>query len=370
MRHHFSQKLNPERYPFPYLSALAVTNDCEFQTEKAFRFFERELTSAIGLRIPISHSLFFFATHASCHSSLGYFEGLTKHKSRHAGFLKELIQNESIDTIHAYGDFDKGGFERRYAEWVVEEIERENLKLPIYSNHGSNLNFQNMGHEGLTQYQQGDNPTSGAYHADLLDRSGVEFYWVDDGIDFELTSRDSLIYEQKCRDKKARTFFYRYRGLRGLAAPNAGSLPTQITAALIYELIQTRSAIIIYQHLGVLRKNPDGTFVENSAPFFSPDAWAVWRLVADKFRSNEIWLTTAANLLRFDRVRASVHARWQGTAMIITALTANARDLLGLWFRSDRVPESVRLTSGESSVNLPFKVIRIDDGFAVLLGDT
>lgn len=208
--------ISPQKFPYPYQAAIAFSNDCEFQTEKCYQFFRDKIDANTGYNIKISHSLFFYTTNAICHSSISYFDGISKKKTQYANFLKELNQSKLIDTLHSYGDFDKGGFNRQLALNALEIAQKESLSFSIYSNHGTSENKQNIGHLELQNYQEGDIPNSNFYHADLTDAMGVKFFWCDEASDISYLPRENLLYKRFCRDGKSRNFFFRYRGLAGL----------------------------------------------------------------------------------------------------------------------------------------------------------
>ncbi|MBV9249951.1 MAG: ABC transporter ATP-binding protein, partial [Acetobacteraceae bacterium] len=141
-------------YPFPFRAAIAISNDCEFMNADCYRGLGNLLNKELGLEVPAS--LFFFTTNSLCHSSISYFDGTTARPSMDAPMLRDMAKAGWIDTIHAYGDFDTGGFHRQMAIHVAEECAKHGLSFPIFSNHGSNKNLQNLGHLGLANYQRGD----------------------------------------------------------------------------------------------------------------------------------------------------------------------------------------------------------------------
>src|SRR5262249_7607614 len=144
-------------------------------------------------------SLFFFAMHALCHSSLSYFADLAGKETEYAQALREMIAAGYIDTIHAYGDFDRGGFTRPLAEHVLDECRRWKWQRPVWRNHGSNENCQSLGHQRLTTYQRGDDPAAPEYHLDLLRQMGCRYFWVDDGY-VPAPDNTPLLYEETARD--------------------------------------------------------------------------------------------------------------------------------------------------------------------------
>ena len=166
-------------FPYPFRAALAISTDCEFTTARAYRDIHRILADPTDLDLEVTGSLFFYTTHALCNSSISYFEGTTGTPSRDVDLIETLVRASWIDTIHAWGDFDAGGFRREMAARAVEVCARRDLHFAVFSNHGGDRNTQNVGHEGLRGYQRGDDPSAPQYHLDLTRSLGVRYFWVD-----------------------------------------------------------------------------------------------------------------------------------------------------------------------------------------------
>lgn len=316
------------RFPYPYRSALALSNDAEFLDFDAFIALNRMLDGPKGFGIPLSNSLFFYVTHALCHGSFGYFEeGMRQRR----GLLRDVVRAGYIDTLHAYGDFDGGGFTRAHAEAVAAECLKYGLSFPVWTNHGSSGNAQNLGHRRLGVYQRGDDPDSPAYHLDLLRSVGLRYAWVDDGL-AELVTDDPLLYQEEARDGSVLGLFRRFRGLAGKPAPNAGSFAEQIGTEDIDRLVAAGAAAIVYQHLGVRRRREDGTFERNVAPFFDAAAVRVLERIAAHRRAQRCYVTTAGRLLRYLEVRDCLSAVRVGNALRLVASRGDVRpaDLAGI----------------------------------------
>lgn len=298
----------------------------------------RLLNDPGGLGLEVGTSLFFFVTNALCHSSFAYFADLEGRPTPEASVIRELIDGGYVDTIHAYGDFDAGGFERRHAELVVAECERYGLRLPFWTNHGSDKNAQNLGHTRLSVYQEGDDPGSISYHLDLLRQAGAEFFWVDDGYQESVAEGTPLLYGETARDGSALRLVRRYRGLHGRPAPMAGSLADQMTAADLDLLVEREEACIYYQHLGAWERTDARTFIANTPPYFDDRGLEVLEHLAGLFRSGRCLVTTPARLLRFLHIRDSVSASMDGHDLVISAETT---ELTGLSVECGRPPRRV-----------------------------
>lgn len=319
-------------YPDPFRAAVALSNDCEFMDAEATRAIFRLLNDRNGLALESANSLFFFTTHALCHSSISYFEGTSGKESADAPWLREMVKAGYIDTIHAYGDFDAGGFERRHAEQVAEACARHGLSFANFTNHGSDRNIQNLGHTGLVGYQHGDDPASPAYHLDLTRQLGFRYGWVDNGLVADPAQTDGLLYDATARDGSSLRLMRRYRGLVGQAAPNAGSLAEQMTVADLDRIVTNGAAAIYYQHLGVARKRADGGFDKAAEPYLPGDARAILQHLSERQRSGHCLVTTTSQLLRFLEMRDSLRVSCEGELLTVTSDLSGlgTADLMGL----------------------------------------
>jgi hypothetical protein len=286
-------------YPYPYRSAIAISNDCEFTTWDTQIALSRFLCGEKGLDLEISNSLFFFVTNSLCHSTFSYFQGTSDVPTAEAPVIREMVRAGYIDTVHAYGDFDDGSFKRLYAERVAKECREHGLRFAVWTNHGSDQNWQNLGHRSLARYQQGDNPQHPCYHLDLLRQIGVRYFWVDDGYLEKPDDEGPLLYDEDGRDGSSLQLFRRYRGLAGRPAPNASSLPDQVRIKDIEAVIEKGRACIVYQHLGCWRKTDAGAFEANRPPYFTPAGVQVLEYLAQAFHDGRCLVTTVARLLRY-----------------------------------------------------------------------
>lgn len=296
-------------FPHPYRAAVAISNDCEFMGWSDFLALYRILNGPEELGLEVGTSLFFYVTNALCHSSFGYFEDLGNTPSPHAPQIRELVRAGYIDTVHAYGDFDDGTFVRGHAERVVAECERHGMRFPVWTNHGSDQNFQNLGHHGLTGHQQGDDPASPFYHLDLLRQIGATYFWVDDGYQQAVADGTPLLYSETARDGSTLRLMRRYRGLAGKPAPMAASLPEQMTVADLDLLVERSEACIYYQHLGAWERTGPTQFVSNRPPYLSPAGRRVLEHLADLYRRGDCLVTTPARLVRYLAARNAIELR-------------------------------------------------------------
>lgn len=342
------------KYPHPFRSAIAISNDCEFMTRRTYEDLHELFMGEQGLNLEVTASAFFFATNALCHSSISYFDGVTLTPSKDADYIVKMIRTGWIDTIHAYGDFDEGGFTRQMAEAVLGEFRKHSLRIAIFSNHGSNKNLQNCGYQGLDSYQKGDLPGHDAYHLDITRQLGVRYYWVDTELTSSPISPNPILRYVRARDGADLLLFNRYRGLAGKSAPNAGSLSEQLTAFDIDRIIANESTCIYYQHLGVREKAPDGTFVANSPPYFSLEAMSVLTYLSEKQKEGLCLVAGVGRLLRYIEVRdsLSVSRRENDLVLSTTDSTINAEELMGVTVRvpHGQVVENLFYDKGEKEL--------------------
>ena len=134
---------------------------------------ERQTIYGPGLGLEVGNSFWFF--NGSNSKQLSYFEGLTEKETAFAPIIRSFLESKHIDTLHSWGNFDKGGFKRIYAEIGVGVLKKYNFNIPVWINHGINLNYQKIG-DYPNMY--GDDPTHPCYHTDLLSEFGFEFIWT------------------------------------------------------------------------------------------------------------------------------------------------------------------------------------------------
>ena len=156
--------------------------------------------------------------------------------------------------------------------------------------------------------------------------------------------------------------FNRYRGLAGRPAPNLENLPEQIVESDIDAIVDRRAVCIYYQHLGVARKNNDGSFDAAVPPYFSPAALAPLRHISARQRSGDCLVAGLARLLRYLEVRDALRVSEQGG---LITLSCNQRlvpeDLTGI---TVHVPVGIALSAlvvraGDEEYSVPFRRERL-----------
>ncbi|MQY63301.1 MAG: hypothetical protein GH143_03190 [Calditrichaeota bacterium] len=126
-----------------------------------------------GLGLEVGNSFWFF--NATRSSQLTYFSDYGGTQTAFAPLCREFWQSGHVDTLHTYGNFDEGGFQRRYAETAVGELYKRDAQVPVWVNHGTPLNHQNLGPGNTCCGAIPDHP---AYHIDLTRSAGCRYFWL------------------------------------------------------------------------------------------------------------------------------------------------------------------------------------------------
>jgi len=293
------------RLPYPYRGALSIAGDAEgfsaefFETLMAFLNSRGQTRFGIGLGLEVTASLFFYDR---SRTSLAYFadDAPGARRSRHADRLDDYLRAGWIDTNHAFGNFDGGGgFRRAHAEHAYEALARAGAVLPVFTNHGSADNIQNIGRDA--DYHRGDRPGDAAYHVDLFSAQGVRFAWTD-GLYIERPAAEAvpLLLSTELQDGSIINGFRRVRGT-GANAPNLTSLGTQIGLLSWEQLYAEGGVVVLYQHLGVLHKAQGQlTPATIEAVAARPDVClAPFRRLARERDEGRLWVAGLARLLRY-----------------------------------------------------------------------
>ena len=172
--------LKIRKFPYPYKCAFSISSDIDnassldfFVQFMDFLNSEKQTIYGPGLGLEVGNSFWFF--NGSKSKQLSYFDGLSDKETSFAPIIRLYLKSKHIDTLHSWGNFDRGGFKRYYAEKGTEVLNKYNFNIPVWVNHGINLNYQKVG-DYPSMY--GDDPTHSCYHTDLLSESGLEFIWT------------------------------------------------------------------------------------------------------------------------------------------------------------------------------------------------
>lgn len=153
--------------------------------------------------MPISDSFWLYDHPGIPNSAFSYFKNYATAESRFAPQMRELIKAGILDVMHGYGNFaNPEDFQRDLAKRGMDELDRHNLKIKVWTNHGGIESQQNIGARSVGA---GDIKKAGQnnfYHTDLLTQFGVNFYW-----DCELSSLMSAVGQD--RDAKYADFYWK-----------------------------------------------------------------------------------------------------------------------------------------------------------------
>jgi len=167
------------KFPYPYHAALAISNDID-NTHSLNIFLEmmkllnsyHQTALGKGLGLEVGSSFWFF--NATESTQLSYFKGIDSIETDFAVVCRELWNSGHIDVLHTYGDFDEGGFKRKFAEKSINELIKYGVKIQTLINHGNKSNLQNI---GFYNSQYGAVPYHSVYHFDLLKSYGIRYIW-------------------------------------------------------------------------------------------------------------------------------------------------------------------------------------------------
>lgn len=333
--HYPRQRVTLRKFPAPYEAMLAIESDADHVTLRKFNLVHEFLNTHAetpmgrGLGLDVSDSFFLYngsnvsgkidIHHVPLRDEMTFFHGVT-HKLYDGSILLHYIHGGWIDTLHSMGDFTRTGargtlFTRALAVYAIHYLMAHGVHITVYTDHGNQSNVANFGaygYEGIHffNYQQGDNPHSPYYVADLLQKEGVRFVWGD--IYRQRYSYPSMIYPMRLRDGSLMWGFWRFTGtLTILKHPdqpwiyewhdlwNPYLLADELSPARLRELIHTHGYTIIAQHL---EGNAD------RAPLSTGAIEALTRLAHLQDRGL-ILVARTSRLLEYNVVQAYLHYR-------------------------------------------------------------
>jgi len=330
--------------PYPFLGAVALSNDIEFTSFALFEALMAFMNSrgptplGPGLGLEVASSLFFYSAHPYTFS---YFHGPAADAppGPHAARIAEYLRAGWIDTNHAYGDFDfTGGCTRAHAARALETLARQGVTLAVFTNHGTEHNAQNIGADA--PYHRGDVPGDPAWHVDLLRQAGCRFAWTDS---LKVDRTPSRGLENKARtlasdvlalvdparrtprevlrplvlqDGGPMTGFIRVAGT-GENAPNLGNMGCQLARLGLRRLYSGWGVAVLYQHLGVATRQAGRCLAaEVAALARNPRPLEPLRELAREADAGRLWVAGTARLLRYLDMIARVTVRRAGPGVL------------------------------------------------------
>lgn len=331
-------------FPYPYKAALAISNDLDgirtFREMKAIHDIlnGRKMTPCgPGLGLEVSNSLHFFSVHPEQDETLSYFEDTSDKPSSDAPALRQGIESGLLDSLHTWGNFSqKGGFFRKHAQLALEELQKYNLRISVWTNHGDRHNFQNLGRaDSLGDVREvssvrGDRSQVLEYHTDLARQLGVRYIWIKGltqivGQERPLNLQDwvgrgvlpgyywlrslagkdqsvirterasgpaqiknNLIRSITLRDGSS---FYEILRYGFFHKDGSDNLPEILSLTFLRRLVETGGACLLYTHLGKGRPSPETPF--------SRDGYGALARLAQWAGDGQIWVTTVSRLCNY-----------------------------------------------------------------------
>lgn len=376
-------------WPFPFLTGLTFSNDvdsmefsffeelmCYLNSKKITRFGE-------GLGLEITSSIFFFSPNGTGVSIFNELD-LNAQETENAPRLLEYIDNGWIDSIHAFGDFDKRPvFTRSHASRVFETLSKRVGKVSIFSNHGSVNNIQNVGCD--QEYHEGDKKLSRAYHSDLCKKNGIKFLWTDSMTFFKvekaglgeklmayIRSRIGLRkyprYFDARDDKNLKRIelndgssFIGFRRFAGLGiSPNLGNVMEQLDQLELARRYQDKKGTILYQHFGVIFQDQSVCIPATiSGILKEPDRYLKsFQFLKKEQDSGRLWIAGCKRFLEYLAMRDSIRVcEFERGKFRVLLKTSDAIqeledcDLQGLTFYGEET-SSAKLYIGERVLSL------------------
>ncbi|MCI5211117.1 MAG: hypothetical protein D3910_20560, partial [Candidatus Electrothrix sp. ATG2] len=379
-------------FPYPFKAGFAICSDideCDLQTFIEIHRFLNSKKNGLGL--PVADSFFGVASHDKY---LAYFNPDGSSRPKEAAFIRQAIRDGLIDSLHTWGDFNNAPpdprFLQRIAEKLTDELTTAGLQIPIWINHGSANNRQNLYARLWPQYQ-GDDPDSPYYTMEYINALGIKYHWLSEILEWPLSINNPKTYSRTIqritlnkmknavknfirhsghtkssqqitllankimfRDRSpaiAFTRFARHPEKALLWGAGKNSLRHSLTEAIFNELIHDEGYIIIYTHLA------KAVISNRGKRLFPKEEENSFELLGDYYHKGLIWVATTSQLLQFKMVHD--HLNWHSDKKkneIIIEITGINDPVSGI-----RIPEKKEL-AGICFYSPQPKITRINVG--------
>ncbi|AOT73193.1 hypothetical protein Gferi_17815 [Geosporobacter ferrireducens] len=295
---------------------LAVANDIDGTAYQDFIEIHRFLnttqhtTMGYGLGLDISDSFWMYNVNnkkgyidanntLSWQEQISYFKGGDWNTPYFSKEIKHFINAGWIDSIHSFGDFSRNNykdiqFKREHAVKAVEELEKEDIKIKVWINHGNAANVQNFGGRyKSTEYQQGDVPNTAGYHTDLTIPYGIEFLWDSKG-DNKI-GHNSMIFPVTLKDGQKIWGFKRYthkiKDDKYLWQWDIYNLHNQLSKEHLDKIVDQNWYSIIANHMG-------NSIDDRTLPYSAIEAFTRLKKYQDE---GKILVARTSRLLEYNR---------------------------------------------------------------------
>jgi hypothetical protein len=376
-------------YPFPYHAALAICSDLDNTTSldiflgiMDYLNSKKNTVLGRGLGIEVGNSFWFFNQTDS--PQLTYFRGeMGSEETAFAPVCREMWLSGHIDVLHSYGNFDDGGFSRKFAEIACNEVVRRGARIETWVNHGGENNRQNI---GFTNWCQGAVKGSSKYHADLMSSVGIRYAWMGrmthvlgqggkNSLNVKIiNSIQRLLFSTKYRrykeflfDKENRLMrevrlqddtllwdFQRWVNTSGRQSTmDVGDLIAQLKPANINRLVANEGALVVYTHMCEGIRDLKG---------FPVRVLKNLQHIARRFHDGILLVTTTTRLLKYaemvahvnygvrsdaDHIHIEIEPRFRSLGKL---WDISEDDVQGLTFYCDE-PEHVRMWLGQKEIS-------------------
>jgi len=304
-------------FPQPFQAMLSLCSDIDGTTYDEFLTYHKFLNTkertamGQGLGLDVADSFWMnmaddipSKVDAAGHDNyavMTYFYG-SSDTEKNAEAIRTFIRWGWIDSMHTYGDFSRRddsdqAFSRKLAEQDAAELSSQQLWPTVWINHGNQWNVQNFRDpQNGTDYQQGADPGSPYYHADLTIAGGIHYIWFDH--QSAVFGWRTPLYPVTLQDGQKVWGFWRYAGeydWLGRYQYNWSiyGLDQQLSAANLDKITRNHQIALVAQHLGGSTEQ---------YPFTQPALTALRRL-ADYQNKGDILVTRTSRALEYARVR-------------------------------------------------------------------
>lgn len=322
------------KFPYPYKAMLAISSDADHETLRKFNLIHEFINTHAwipqighyGIGIPFADSVFMYNGsntnkmidygNVRKPQELSWFKG-TSGNSNESVIINQYMHDGWIDTLHSWGDFTNKNpnttlFTPNLAKNAIHSLVSNGDRLTVWTDHGNQSNVDDFGSYGRDKfytYQQGANPWSKYYHANMTLPYGVRFVWPDNAsADF---GRTSMIYPLHLPNHRTVWGFWRYTSMgiqKSTGNPEwdwtVGDLSKQITASNLASLEQHQEYSIVAQHLEAL----------NTAFPLPPNAIDALWLLANQYDQKKLLVATTSHLLNYNvtQVYIQYHVTYSG----------------------------------------------------------
>lgn len=332
------------RFPYPFKAGLSICSDIDKCSMANFINIHKFINSKkYGIGLPIADS-FFGATKDS--SQLAYLNLDGKERFEESEFIRQSIRDGLIDSLHSWGDFNEFPPSKdiicNISRKLTDSFIKHGIRIPIWINHGSSNNWQNLYSRIHFEYQ-GDNKESPVYSVDFIKKIGIKYFW-----DSELVKWPLSIQNPKKKKVKRRIYLNMMKNLIKMALNKSvlmkssnritqlasrtilrdgnaliafnrfadhpdkekrwmadrESLRYSLSERVLDELIEDEGYLIIYTHLG----KPLLSNLKKENIFHKEDEQALIRLF-DLYQKKHIWVTPTSSLLKFKIIND--HIKWK-----------------------------------------------------------